>query len=182
VSITLLNPPNTSPAERIARHMRMCKEMAEIAMRLAEAAAARAQTDLAAPPPEAPSQKTPPRNNLAAALLFTRLCRVIQSAITMENRLATGQAAPTTPTKSDPRRATLRCVINTATADTPNANALKRQAFDRLDQALALDPDCEYSADAILGPICTDLGLKYDRPPQAARPHTNGANHHHRRR
>jgi hypothetical protein len=181
VSITLLNPPNTSGAERIARHIRMCKEMAEIAMRLAEAAAARAQIDLAATPPDAQTKKPAP-SPLAAALLFTRLCRVIQTAITLENRLATGQAAPTAPTRTDPRRATLRCVINNATADTPNANALKRQAFDRLDQALALDPNCEYTADAILGPICTDLGLKYDRPPPAARPHTNGANHHHRRR
>jgi len=162
--------------------MRMCKEMAEIAMRLAAAAATRAELDLAATPPEAPTPKTPPRNNLAAALLFTRLCRVVQSAITLENRLATGQTAPATPTKPDPRRATLRCVINNATADTPNANALKRQAFERLDQALAQDPDCEYTADAILGPICTDLGLKYALPTPATRPHANSANHNHRRR
>ncbi len=176
MSITLLNPPDTSGAQRIARHMRMCKEIAEIAMGLAEAAAARAHIDLAATPPDAPTQKATPR--LASALLFTRLCRVIQTAIAQENRLAAGQ---TTPTRSDPRRAALRCVINNAIAGTPNGNALKRQAFDRLDQALALDPECEYSADAILGPICNDIGLKYDRPPPAARPHANGAAHHHRK-
>jgi hypothetical protein len=185
--MTLSNPPDNPEAQRVARHMRMCKEIAEIAMGLAEAAAARAQTDLAsnqaAPLAEGEVPAPAPRNPLASALLFTRLCRVIQNAISLENRLAAGLASPAAaPARNDPRRATLRCVIDNAVAGNPNQNTLKRQAFDRLDQALALDPDCEYPAEAIIGPICNDLGIKFDRLPQAAQKHANGSSHMHRRR
>lgn len=80
-------------AERTARHIRLAREMGELAMDLARAATARAKRDLeAAAPPQTTAETAKPisRNAADPTLPFTRLCRIIQTAIALEARLAAG--------------------------------------------------------------------------------------------
>jgi hypothetical protein len=73
-------------AERTARHIRLAREMGELAMDLARAATARAKRDLeAAAPPQTTAETAKPisRNAADPTLPFTRLCRIIQTAIAL---------------------------------------------------------------------------------------------------
>ena len=123
-AIAPCQPPEA--AERTARHLRICAELADLAMRLARAAAARTLADWAEPeappsaePPlanaaESPMAKTaePPANPAAAprrstatashkptdpAVLFTRLAATVRDCIALEARLSAGIGAAVAP-------------------------------------------------------------------------------------
>jgi len=124
-------PPPPDAAERTARHLAMCAELADLAMQLARAAAARALADWADPgqtetteppstpeaaphPTEAPAGHPTPRRPTAAprvasprpadpALLFTRLAGVVRDCITLATRLGAAPAAPSgAPARAQP--------------------------------------------------------------------------------
>ncbi len=116
---TTAPPPATEEAERTARHLRICREMADLAIGLARAAAARAERDLAtkaASPELAETDKLTPRNTPAAALLFARLCQIINNAIVLEARLAKGLS----PTIAKPRPAAAPASVANAPLATAN--------------------------------------------------------------
>jgi hypothetical protein len=107
-------------AERNARHMQLSREMGELAMGLARAVAARAQSELSRgvhPPQSAEAAKPFFRNTPEAILHFTRLCKIIEIAIALEARIAKGLS----PSIPKPRPAA-------AAAPIAQANQLSRTA------------------------------------------------------
>ena len=150
----------------------MCRELAELAMELARAAARRtlrawqaeeeAETAAAKPVAEAPGAKTPD-----PGLLFTRLSTAARQAITLEARIAAGPAAfaprssRTAPRPApDDRRATIRQVLHEATEHHPDRTAFRREIAERLEEEIAADPEGEIHMGDMLDTICEDLGIE----------------------
>jgi hypothetical protein len=174
-------PPE--PADRTTRHLRLCAELADLAMQLARAAAARTFADWAEPEPlptepadppadRAPAPHPAPRRPASAAshkstdpaVLFTRLAATVRDCIALESRLAAGvTSAQTTFTlRADPRRALLREAFGIVTKNHPDRAALQREATTRLDERLANDPDQTLQPARFLIEICEDLGIPLD--------------------
>jgi hypothetical protein len=180
--------PDESQVERTARHLRMCRELAELGMQLAQAAAQRALRDLQAEPPQAePSQVEPsqaeappapppapgteprePRRTTDPAILFTRLAGVVRQAVALEARLTAGPPSPSTPhapaphAPPDPRRETLTRALDFITEKLPDRATLRREAAQRIDQELAQDPAAATHTEDILVNICDDLRITPD--------------------
>ena len=171
-------------AERRTRHLCVCQELIELGMTLARAAAEHALQDMAAPPP---SQTIPGSAAAALAeadarlrhrapdygLVFARISRAVRQTVALEAHIA---AARPTPAAPDPRRARLGAALRQATAIHPNRTALRREAVERLDCALAADPTAAIPIDDMLKAICQALGVTLAEPPAQpqtpAKPHT----------
>ncbi len=152
--------------ERTARHLGQCQRLAELAMMLAEAAAARAQMAFAQLPP-GPEQRNEPAPRLPRAphpaTLFAHLSSAVRQAIKLETRIVAGHAATLgAHTQADPRRAKIRRAIRQATHGRPDRAILREQADEMLETELALDPDGTTSLPDLLETICEDLGFKLD--------------------
>jgi hypothetical protein len=176
--------------ERTARHKRLCAELADLAMTLARAVAARALTEWTepqeialnpSPAPEitpnlAPAAPCPRPSGLALraptcksidpALLFTRLAATVRDCIALEARLAAGPA-PTSRTlslalRADPRATPLREIFNKVTENHPDRAALRRDIAARVDQTLAADPGQTIEPPEIFFTICDELGIDID--------------------
>jgi hypothetical protein len=182
------HPPHEAD-DRTTRHLAMCAELADLAMQLARATAARALADQAAPeaPPSTqplepapasgpaahPARATAPRATLSCprqidpALLFTRLAAVVRDCITLEARLAAG-LAPTRGTRpraclpADPRRDLLREILRRAIEHHPARAALNREIPARLEQHLEADPDQTLHPTEILEKICDEFQIEPD--------------------
>ena len=82
-----------SAAERTARHLAMCQELADLGMQLTRAAAAKALRDAEAASAAAPPAATPRARSPDPTLAFARLSREVRQIITLECHLAAGPAA-----------------------------------------------------------------------------------------
>jgi hypothetical protein len=174
-----------------AQDIAVLDELTQLGLQLARLMC-RAATKFLEAEPEPPAQgadpKTPPRPKPpafatafatafapafapACAQAFARIARVIQTGITLKNRLVAGQAppepaAPAMPeTASDPRRPSIAAYLHKlvdALPHHPNARVLHRTIEARIDKLLAADPGYTLRGSDIVIPICTDLGLPYD--------------------
>ena len=180
-AIAPCQPPEA--AERTARHLRICAELADLAMRLARAAAARTLADWAEPeaPPSAepPMAKTaePPANPAAAprrstatashkptdpAVLFTRLAATVRDCIALEARLSAGIGAAVAPRtlRADPRRTPVREAIGASLGNHPDRAEFLREATARLDEHIAADPGQAIDGADLLVDLCEELGIE----------------------
>ncbi len=168
-TITII--PETA-AERTARHLGQCQRLAELAMMLAEAAAARAAIAFAQHPP-GPEQADdptarPPRAPHPASL-FAHLSNAVRAAIRLETRIVAGHAATLSRhTQADPRRAKIRRAIRQATIGRVSRAEIHQDADRMLAAELALDPDGTASLPDLLAPLCEDLRLELDYEKLAA--------------
>ena len=169
----------------------MCAELADLAMQLARAAAARTLTNWAAPePPPIPAAEPPsdpetaPQSNPATrraaanvarlyaykptdpAVLFTRLAATVRDCVALEARLAAGPGgtsrAVTLQLRADPRRAPVREAFRDAIKNHPDRADLQRETTTRLDEVLANDPDQTIGLGNLLFDICNELGIEVD--------------------
>jgi hypothetical protein len=148
--------------ERKARHLRMLRELAELAMELATLAAKHARAKAAEPAPaKRPAGTTDP------AVLFTRLSRSVQQSIALEARLAAGDTtagrqARGRTVRSDPRRSPLRNMVLIFTKKHPDQNALQHESNEQIDCELTADPEQKVALCDILETVCEDLDIKID--------------------
>jgi hypothetical protein len=167
-AISPCQPPQAD--ERTSRHLRLCAELADLAMQLARAAAARTLADWAEP--EAPATAPPGAAGTASpkqtdpAILFTRFAAVVRDCVALEARIAAG-AAPTPRAASlvlraDPRRAPLREAFRHATIKHPDHADLLRATTTRLDEHLAADTEQTTAPPHLFATICTELGIAID--------------------
>ncbi len=165
--------------ERLARHLRLCRELADLAMGLARAAAAQATAAQNTPQDAAPDEPQtaeqdsapppPPARNPDPALSFARLATVVRQVIALEARLAAGYFAPQAPTAAhaapkpdDPRRAALQTIIEDVTEKHPSRTIIRREALALADREIAADPEAEATAADILETLCEEIGLHID--------------------
>jgi len=160
---TLL-PPEESPAERALRQMALCARLADVATRMAEAAAAAAIAEyaagLAARPKGAPDH----------ASLFIKFSHAARQAMLLEDRIANQRHPPAKPASGPAEpRPTLA-----APAERAPSPAATRIHHERLDTRMALDPNA--SPDEILAILCETVGLTMDQaPPPSQSPKANPA-------
>jgi hypothetical protein len=159
-------PPQADP--RTTRHLRQCAELADLAMQLARAAAARTLANWAEP--EHPPAAAPPTAQVAKqtdpAVLFTRLAAVVRDCVALEARLAAGSGpaprAAALQLRADPRRAPLREAFRRATEHHPDRAELLRETTTRIDEQLAADPDQKVRLANLYFPLCDELGIEID--------------------
>jgi len=160
---TLLPPE--SLAERAVRQMALCARLADVAVRMAEAAAAAAIAEytsgLTARPRGAPDH----------ASLFIRFSHAARQAILLEDRIA-NQRHALTKTASAPAEQHAPPAAAGERAPSPSATRLYHE---RLDTSLALDPNT--TPDEILAILCENVGLAMDQaPPPAPSPQSQKPN------
>ena len=156
-----LSAPPRAPeadAERRARHLDMLREMAELAMEVARAAAAKATS----PDPATADAPDP-------GLTFARATR---QAIALETRIAAGDLPPmraprpardpAAPPAPDPRRTHLRQALHKAAQGEPNRAALRREIDVSIERELGADPEAEIATGEILAKLSNQLGLPFD--------------------
>jgi hypothetical protein len=167
-----ISRPEIEPDDLVARHMRMCRDLAELGMRLARAVAERAvagpaEGDAA---PAKPAGKTP--NYLQ---LFLRLSTGVRQLMLMEARLAAGGApraagAPK-PTRADHRRELIGQALDFAIGDSTERAAMRAAARATLDEKLAADPHGHTRPAAMIHAILDPLGISvsFAKMPSALR-------------
>jgi hypothetical protein len=152
----------------------MCRDLADIAMELAQLAAARARVSLAVdsppaesgPEPQAAATRRPPPKTIDPAVLFTRLSRSVQQTIALEARIA-GDAPKAGPAsrktlRADPRWNIIREIIKIATEKHPDRNEIRREAEARLNEELQADPDQTATTRQTLQTIIDEVGIEVD--------------------
>jgi hypothetical protein len=167
--------PAEAAGERRARHLRMLRELADMAMELAKLAAAQARAALAADPlpsatePEAAARtRRPPPRTTDPTVLFIRLSGAAQQAMALEARLAGEppagrtkmQPASCKTLRADPRWNTIREIIKIATEKSPDRRELQREAEAKLSEALQADPEQTATTAETLKTICEDVGIE----------------------
>ena len=168
----------------------MCAELADLAMQLARAAAARtldswAEPDPAPestqpleprPEPEAAPASTRPTQKLAPtptyratdpAVLFARLAATVRDCIALETRIAANAPNPQTATRAaalraDPRRTPLRNAFDYILKNHPDRSHLHPQTSARIDDELTDDPDQTIEPAFLLCSLCQEYGIEID--------------------
>ncbi len=165
MSANIVVIPETA-AERTERHLFVCQRLTELGMKLAEAAAARAEMAFAQLPPGPEQQNDPaprPPRGPHPATLFNQLASAVRQAIKLECRIVAGHAATLgAQTQADPRRAKIRLAIRHATAGRRDRAKTREDADAMLETELALDPDGTTPLPDLLGTMCEDLAFSLD--------------------
>ena len=154
----------------------MCRELAELAMELARAAARRTlqawQAEEAAEPANNSKAPAPAARAARASktpdpgLLFARLSTAARQAIALEARIAAGPVPARRGTDRasrpppDERRATLRQVLRDATEHHPDRTTIRRDITDSIEAQIAADPAGEIHMGDMLDTICEYLGIE----------------------
>ncbi len=156
--------PDIEIDDRVARQMRMCRDLAELGMALAQAAAKKALADFAAlaEPPAAPGAAAETGPDYTQ--LFIRLSSNVRQIMLLEARLDAGGAPPrprAEPARApaDPRRAIIRQALDFAIGNRSDRATLCRAAWDLLDQKLAADPKADMRPAAIIHSILDPMGI-----------------------
>jgi hypothetical protein len=174
--VNAITRPEFETDDRVARQMRMCRDLAELGMALAQAAAKKALADFAAlaQPPAAPA--APVETGPDYTQLFIRLSSNVRQIMLLEARLDAGVAPPRARAEparppADPRRAIIRQALDFAIGNRQDRPALCRAAWDQLDQKLAADPKCESRPAAIIHSILDPMGISvsFAKMPSALR-------------
>ena len=169
----------TRDEERIARHRAICQRLIELAMKLTEAAAARALTELETEPapaglttaePQTPADPAGPRRPADPTLTFVRLASAVRQAMAHEARIDAAEHAAQSgqpfhhhfPAGEDLRATILAPIIRQAAAAQPNRPSLTEEAADLLDTLLLIDIHGTTPAADILATVCRDCGLQPD--------------------
>ncbi len=149
-------PPK--PDERTQRHLAICQELAEIGMQLVRAVAQKAMQDWAEEAPEAKAPKKPD-----PALTFARLSGVVRQAIALEARIAQGPPAQSRRSREkrfDPRRATLKRLVDETTERNPDRKDLLRGAQPVIEDYLADESFAETPIPTLFETICKEAGIE----------------------
>jgi hypothetical protein len=167
--VNAITRPDFETDDRVARQMRMCRDLAELGMALAQAAAKQALADFAALAQPADKQAAPAAPGPDYTQLFIRLSANVRQIMLLEARLDAGEAPPRPP--ADPRRAIIRQALDFAIGNRQDRPALCRAAWDQLDQKLAADPKCESRPAAIIHSILDPMGISvsFAKMPSALR-------------
>ncbi len=161
-------------AERRARHLAYAQQMQETASRLLALASQRAAEQLAQPKPDPdtpPAETRQPRQP-DYVLAVARFGRLLNQAMTLEDRVANGAAdrarrsfrAPAAirrPGPPDPRRALLQHPLHQAVKleKAPHQAARLREIDERIAHELEADPEQSIKPIDILVAIADDLGI-----------------------
>ena len=163
----------------------MCAELADLAMQLARAAAARTLDSWAEPDPESsptqpaeprpepdapqasPRAQTPTHRQTDPAVLFTRLAATVRDCIALETRIAANAPNPQTATRAaalraDPRRTPLRNAFAYILKNHPDRAHLHPQTSARIDDELTDDPDQTIEPAFLLCSLCQEYGIEID--------------------
>jgi len=166
----------------------MCAELADLAMQLARAAAARTLDSWAEPDPapestqpleprpepeagpasDRPTPKPAPTHRQTdPAVLFTRLAATVRDCIALETRIAANAPNPQTATRAaalraDPRRTPLRNAFDYILKDHPDRAHLHPQTSARIDDELTDDPDQTIEPAFLLCSLCQEYGIEID--------------------
>ncbi len=157
-------PPETAE-ERTQRHLDMCRNMAEMAMDLAQAAAERAMQDWSDEeenPPDTQA-KRPAARKPDPAQTFVRLTGVVRQSITLEIRIVNPpqtQARRGREKKFDPRRATLKRLVHETTERKPDRNDLRKGAERTIEDHLADDFYDNTPMPDLFQIICKEAGIE----------------------
>lgn len=178
--------PADDHAEFKAWQTGMIRELAELSMNLARAAAHRAAQDLAEPPEPSepaskPASRLPSKPRTDHALTFTRLARAVREAIAVENRIRSDDAPPRpaaprpaaprpvpprrAPPPADRRRPLLRRALHQAAEAEPDRaarNRLRRDIDERIEHELGADLTHDVPIHVILIALLDHFELSLD--------------------
>ena len=98
-----ISRPDIETDDRVARQMRMCRDLAELGMALAQAAAKKALTDFAALAEPGDKQAKPDGTTTDYTQLFIRLSSNVRQIMLLEARLDAGVAPPRPARVPSPR-------------------------------------------------------------------------------
>jgi hypothetical protein len=162
--VNAISRPDIETDDRVARQMRMCRDLAELGMALAQAAAKKALTDFAALAEPGDKQAKPDGTTTDYTQLFIRLSSNVRQIMLLEARLDAGVAPPrprAEPARApaDPRRAIIRQALDFAIGNRPDRATLCRAAWDLLDQKLAADPKADIRPVAIIHSILDPMRI-----------------------
>jgi hypothetical protein len=160
-ALTPVARPRETDAERRDRELDMLREMAELGMQMARAAAARALD---------PDSQTAPDFARDPTLAFARATCAVRQAIALETRIAAAELAPAraqpAPASAhDPRRPALRQALYKLADAEPERAAraqLRRHIDERIEHELLADPGADLPPGDVFAAICDDLGLHLD--------------------
>jgi hypothetical protein len=166
-ALTPVARPRETDAERRDRELDMLREMAELGMQMARAAAARA---LDPDSQTAPDQPAAPDFARDPTLAFARATRAVRQAIALETRIAAAEPAPARAQPApafahDPRRPALRQALYKLADAEPERAArtqLRRHIDERIEHELLADPGADLPPGDVFAAICDDLGLRLD--------------------
>jgi hypothetical protein len=133
--------------ERTARHLAMCRRLADLGMQMAEAAAEQALAQ--AENPDAPRPKGPD-----PSVTYVRLCASVRQSIALEAKILAGPAKTRkTRKRYDPRRPILKRLFKEGTERHHDPAGAAAALMDYAEEALDADPDakrelCEFVFDA----------------------------------
>ncbi len=152
-----------SDEDRKARHLRTLREITDLGLQIARAAAHKTMAALAEEEtPEAAEapQKRPTSQSHAG--VFARVASEIRQAMALEIRIVAGQPTPKTRRSRDSRRETLRTVIEYTTESLPNRTQLRTEADTLIEIELLNDPDAETPLTTLLDAIIGELKIPLD--------------------
>jgi hypothetical protein len=167
-----ISRPEIETDDLVARHMRMCRDLAELGMGLARAVAQKA----AAGPTEATEAPAKPGRKTPDYLqLFVRLAGLLRQLMLLEARLAGGAAPRATAvprrTPADHRRELIGRALDFAIGDSPERAAARSTARAALEEKLAADPHGQTRPAAMVHAILDPLGISvsFGKMPSALR-------------
>jgi hypothetical protein len=161
-TVNAITRPEFETDDRVARQMRMCRDLAELGMALAQAAAKKALADFAALAEPPAASAAPAETAPDYTQLFIRLSANVRQIMLLEARLDAGEAPPrprAARAPADPRRDIIRQALDFAIGNRPDRATVSRAAWDLLDRKLAADPNCETRPAAIIHSILDPMGI-----------------------
>jgi len=150
-------PPETQQ-QRTARHLAMCRRLAELGMHLAEATAEQARAPGADDAAHKPRRKGPD-----PALSCARFCASVRQSVALEARIAAGPAKRRAARPYDARRTPLRRIFTEGTERHHDRNEARRVLIAAGEQALDADPQGERRIFDIVWQVCKDIGIKINK-------------------
>jgi hypothetical protein len=156
-----ISRPEIETDDLVARHVRMCRDLAELGMKLARVAAEKVLADPAAAAAK-PAQKTHGKAP-DGTQLFLRLSSLVRQLMLMEVRLAGGAAPRATAaprrTLADHRRELIGQALDVAIGDSPERASMRDAARATLEEKLAADPHGHTRPAAMIHAILDPLGI-----------------------
>jgi len=168
-ALNAIAPPETedrpeTQEERTARHLRMCRRLAELGMQLAEATAEKAARDMAEEDEVLETPKARPKGP-DPALSFARYCTTVRQCIALEARIIAGpkQSGRSRKPPYDVRRNLLKRVFTEGTEKHRDAKEARDILIEAGEEALAADPEGKKQIYDIVWETCAKTGITIDK-------------------